>query len=100
MPCLIILGLISLLIGFMIGCVCLDTQCLPVKRIIGARCCKIVKCTLGNPYNMVLYKLGAFSCTVLGVFKGTFPFQYRPPGEVILRKFTKNTFKINLPVAQ
>src|SRR5665213_2355997 len=99
MPCLIILGLISLLIGFMVGCVCLDTQCLPVKRVIGAGGCKIVESPFGHPYNMVLYKLGPFAGAILGMFKSTFPFQHRPSWKIILRKFTKNTFKINLPVA-
>jgi len=37
---------------------------------------------------------------ILGVLKGTLPFKHRPSRKIILRKFTKNTFKINLPIAQ
>ena len=61
---------------------------------------KVVEGFLSGFNDMVLNELGSFSGALFRAFDTAFPFHYGPNIATVLGEFTKNGFKIDLPIAQ
>ena len=61
---------------------------------------KVVERFLGRFNNMFLDELGSFSGALFGAFDTAFPFHNCPHIATVLGKFTEDSFKIDLSIAQ
>ena len=76
------------------------TKNLPVKLSVASGARKIIEGFIRYTDNMGPNELRSFPGAVFRVFDATLPLHDSPPCIVVLRKLTKNCFKVNLSISR